>query len=586
MKIVFMIGLVTALSLQTSVQSFSRQARQAQIAIATSLQAPVASAIRGRAIEIDTDRPMRRVVVSSVADDGQVVETTTGADGRFELRGLRAGRYTLSARRTGYLASPARARSCAPQAMPIDVASGETVETIDFKLTRAGAIAGRIVDDYGDAVINARVTARRWLFTEGGRRLQVVAAADTDDLGEYRLSGLTAGSCYVAAVHPSSAARAIGTVNSFRYTAEGPLPLPKATEVRVGLPDLPVFWAFYPGVPIAAQAQRVEIREGRDITGIDFALAAQRGPSVSGTVLDPLGRPAIDAIVTLSSAGAESLSVGAISTPTRSSDGSFLFPWVWPGEYVLTAHLRAGRSSGAAFAARSLIVAGDDVRNINVVMIGGADPIRGHIRTDGELPDFSPDRVRVRLVSAENEDLIARFPPPLSGFVRPDWTFELTRIPGLGLVRVDGLPADWAVKAVTLGTRTITDALLDLKPAGPVPDLIVTLTNQPTEVSGEVIGPEGERVSDYAVVGSASDPSRWPFAPRFVQLERPNQEGRFRVRGLAPGDYLLAALAHVEETEWRDPEFLARLQPVATPVTVKDGARASITLRLVGEERR
>ena len=79
----------------------------------------------------------------------------------------------------------------------------------------------------------------------------------------------------------------------------------------------------------------------------------------------------------------------------------------------------------------------------------------------------------------------------------------------------------------------------------------------------------------------ASDPSLWPFAPRFVQLERPNQDGRFRVRGLAPGEFLLAALEHVDGTEWRDPEFLARVRPFATPVTVREGVGPPLTLRLV-----
>jgi len=586
MKIVFMIGLVTALSLQGSAHSNRRHTSSAQAASDTARQLAIGGAIRGRAIEVSSNRPMRRVVVSCVPDEGQTIETTTGADGRYEIKNLRAGRYTLRAHRSGYLASPARAKTVSPRPMPIDVAAGGTVENVDFKVVRAGAISGRIVDDFGDVVVNARVTARRWLFTGAGRRLQVVAATDTDDLGEYRLSDLTACSYHVGAVHPSSAAEAIRTVSSYRFTADYPVSPPKTIGRQTASRETHVSWAYFPGVPTAEQAQRVEVREGRDISGIDFGLAALRGPSVSGTVLDPRGRPGIDAMVTLTSAGAEPFTVGAMTTPARSPDGSFHFPWVWPGEYVLTAHLRVGRSVGDAFAARSFVVGGEDIGNLNLVTIGAGEPFRGRIRTDGEPADFSPDRLRVRLVSPETDDLLDRLPVPTSSLVRPDWTFELTRIQGLRLVRVDGLPADWAVKAVTLGKRTMTDALVEIDPSAPIADLTIILTNQPTELSGEVLGPDDERAMDYAVVAFASDRSRWPFAPRFVQLERPNQDGRFRIRGLAPGDYLLAAVEHVEETEWRDPEFLARLQPLATPVTVKDGARASITLRLVGEERR
>ena len=90
----------------------------------------------------------------------------------------------LSARRSGYLGSPARAKAHSPQPISIDVAAGETVEDIDFKLVRAGAISGRIVDDFGDPLVNARVTARRLVFADGSRRPEVAAAADTDDLGD------------------------------------------------------------------------------------------------------------------------------------------------------------------------------------------------------------------------------------------------------------------------------------------------------------------------------------------------------------------------------------------------------------------
>jgi protocatechuate 3,4-dioxygenase beta subunit len=606
MNIVVTIGLVTGLSLQTSSQVEPGQVRQAQSATETPRQGSHVGTVRGRAIEVDTKSPMRRVVVGCVSDRGPTAEVTTGADGRYELKNLSPGRCMLSARRSGYLASPARAQALSPQSIPIDLVAGETVENADFKLVRAGAISGRIIDEYGDAVVNARVTARRWVFDAEGRRLRVVAAADTDDLGEFRLSDLTAGSYHVAAVFPQTAARTVGTAGSYRVTPVYPPSAAMSVPGGLGSRDMPVSFAYYPGAPTAAQAQRIAVRERRDITGIDFILSAMRGASVSGTVLDVRGRPAIDAMVTLSGAGAgvggagvmataarpvggialSGVIANAVSTPVRAPDGGFNFPWVWPGEYVLTAHTRVGRSLGVAFAAQSLNVDGGDAVNLNLVMIGGGEPLHGRIRTDGAPAEFTPDRLRVRLMSAENEDLVDRLGLPISGLVRPDWTFDVTRIPGLRLMRIDGLPADWAVKAVTLGTRTITDALLDLETAGSLPEVTIILTNHPTELSGEVLGPDDERISDYAVVAFASDQSRWAFAPRFIQVERPNQHGRFRIRGLAPGDYLLAAVESVDETEWRDPEFLSRLRPLATPVAVKEGASAPMTLLLIVGDRR
>jgi hypothetical protein len=132
----------------------------------------------------------------------------------------------------------------------------------------------------------------------------------------------------------------------------------------------------------------------------------------------------------------------------------------------------------------------------------------------------------------------------------------------------------------------VTDAVVELQPTGPVPDLTIILTNRPTELSGEVVDADDARVADYVVVAFAADRTRWLFAQRFVQLERPNQHGRFRIRGLAPGDFLVAAVEDVDETQWRNPEFLERLRPFAAPVTVKEAASPPLTLRLVAGERR
>jgi hypothetical protein len=588
MKIVFMIGLAAALSLPSFAPSNHRQVQPYQAARGSSPQASRLGTINGRAAESGTDKPMRRVVVSCVSDRGSSSETTTGADGRFQIKDLGPGRYLLSARRAGYLGSPARAKSHSPQPIPIDITAGETVGDVNFKFVRAGAISGRIVDDFGDPLVNARVTARRWVFTEGGRRPEVAAATDTDDLGEFRLSDLAPGSYYVAATFPSPGAKTVGR----RRGSEEPL----------------VFWSYYPGAPTVAQARPILVRAGADVASIDFALAAQRPASVSGTVVDLRGRPAANAIVVLKGTGPEAVPVGAMATVAggqhaaivvggkgimdgvrvgpSESDGRFEFSWAWPGEYVVTAYRQPGLSASIEFASGFLTVGGTDLANLSLVLVGGGEPVHGRIRADEELPRLGTGPVRVRAVSGENDDLVDRLRLPANGLVNANWTFEIPRLPGRRLICVDGLPPEWAVKAVVQGTHTTTDALLELQPGSPQPGITILLTKHPTEVSGAVVGPDAAPIADYAVVAFASDPSLWPFAPRFVQLERPNQHGEFRFRGLAPGEFLLAAVPYVDATEWRDPEFLERLRPLATPVLVREDTSRPITLRLIAEDPR
>ena len=42
---------------------------------------------------------------------------------------------------------------------------------------------------------------------------------------------------------------------------------------------------------------------------------------------------------------------------------------------------------------------------------------------------------------------------------------------------------------------------------------------------------------------------------RYIAVGRPDQEGRFKVRALPPGDYFAVALDYVEAGAWTDPDF-------------------------------
>ena len=225
------------------------------------------------------------------------------------------------------------------------------------------------------------------------------------------------------------------------------------------------------------------------MTGIDIALAPQRPASVSGTVVDARGRPATDARVMLGGAGGEAVTVGVMAsvlagqrtavvvggrtidglgTRPGERDGRFEFPLVWPGEYLITAYRQLGPSPSLEFASEYLTVGGTDLANLTLGLLSG-EPVPGRIRADEELPTSGLGQLRVRVVSGQNDDLIDRLRLPASGLVNADWTFEVPRLLGRRLVCVEGLPAEWTVKAVTTGTRTTTDALLELQP--PVPSV-------------------------------------------------------------------------------------------------------------------
>jgi hypothetical protein len=87
-------------------------------------------------------------------------------------------------------------------------------------------------------------------------------------------------------------------------------------------------------------------------------------------------------------------------------------------------------------------------------------------------------------------------------------------------------------------------------------------------------------VTDYVVVAFSSDRAKWGFQSRFIQSARPNQEGRFSIKGLPPDDYIVVALDYLEPGEEGDPEQLDQWKTRGTPVTLANAEAKGLTLKL------
>ena len=61
---------------------------------------------------------------------------------------------------------------------------------------------------------------------------------------------------------------------------------------------------------------------------------------------------------------------------------------------------------------------------------------------------------------------------------------------------------------------------------------------------------------------------------------RPGTDGKFIVRGLPAGDYVIAAVADIEQGQWYDPALLERLKAAGTPIHLEDGDQKTQDLRI------
>jgi len=108
----------------------------------------------------------------------------------------------------------------------------------------------------------------------------------------------------------------------------------------------------------------------------------------------------------------------------------------------------------------------------------------------------------------------------------------------------------------------------------PIAELTVTMTDKPTELTGTVSDASGKPTSEYSMLAFSTDRALWTTAPRRVSgAARLSSDGRYRIGGLPPGEYYLAAITDFDPAQLDDPSFLESLIPRAVKVVIGEGER-------------
>lgn len=138
------------------------------------------------------------VYLSEVMSRSEVAEAITGNDGRFQFAHLRDGRYDLRAAHRGYVTSGYDEHD---QMMDSAVVTGAGLDTADLRvaLPPDAAIHGKVTEDSGDPVPNARVTLYTLAKQDGSGRMTRARVLTADQMGNFDSGGLNPGNYYVCA---------------------------------------------------------------------------------------------------------------------------------------------------------------------------------------------------------------------------------------------------------------------------------------------------------------------------------------------------------------------------------------------------
>jgi len=539
------------------------------LAVAVAVQTPpaarppdAAGRISGVVIRRDTSRPIEDAIVRLVRWEGgfgqQLALARTDADGRFVVEGLKPGEYGLTVSAEAFVSLDFGQERPGQTARRILLKEGQHFDGADVALPPTTAIEGRVLDEFGDPAPGITVQVMRVQFASGSRRMAPVLGGPeyhpTDDLGRFRIINLPPGDYYLLAL-------------------AGPFAGPHDPS---GFAP-----TYFPGTRAATDAAPVRLDLGQDVPGLTFQLVPAPMSTVSGVLADDAGKPVAAGDVRFFQTTGDDVRSFVMGRIATGPDGFFELRNVAPGTYVIQAFGRpvgGGNLARAPFASHALTVsAGVDVMDLRLTIRTGAT-LRGRIMLDGDAPPPVANRVRVFPSPINFVSGPAMGGPPNTE-TRDDWTFEVQNLFGISTIRALSGSSQWFLKQVMRDGKVITDQPLDFRD-GDIDGIEVTLTSRGPVLDGTVTDLDGP-TAECSVLVFSTDPARWAFPSRYFAQERPADRGRFTIRGLPPGDYLVVAVPPVVGESWQDPEFLRQHVALATRVSLGESVTTSTSLKVV-----
>jgi protocatechuate 3,4-dioxygenase beta subunit len=447
-----------------------------------------------------------------------VARAKTDGEGRYRLSNVPPGRYQIMPFAPVYIV---QGMNDFPPGKPLNLAAGEEVSDIDFRLERGGVITGRVTDADGNPIIAEMVNISS---TDKDRPFQRRGPFDprdisTDDRGVYRLYGLPAGRYRVSVGQPEErGAVSYGRRKLYQQT-------------------------FYPDATEEAQARIVEVTAGGEATDVDITLgralktyrasglfvSAETGepvPNVSFStgVIDPRGRRM------------GSFGVGA----RTNARGEFQTEGLTPGRYVVFADSQENSDSYSE--AAPFEVTDADVKGLVVRLRRGAS-VSGVVTIEGVSDRATAARLvgGVRLygfVEARGELMVPNYQRPIT--VGADGSFRFTGLrPGKFRINYAGETKGLAVSRIEQSGANVSSGI-DIVQGAQVAGVRVVLVYGIGVVRGQInftngTLPAGARVfvsARRAGAGNEDQSGRTVLA---------DTRGRFVIEGLAPGEYEVLA---------------------------------------------
>jgi uncharacterized protein (DUF2141 family) len=375
-----------------------------------------------------------------------------------------------------------------------------------------------------------------------------------------------------------------------------------------GTPLLAYPTVYYPNAVSMSAASRITVVSGQERSGVNLQVTPVPTARVSGTISAPAGSAAY-VTLRLIPADAEDVDGHAIST-ISDDNGRFTFLAVPSGDYTLRAldmpppvtffgHFTIFPSGASVngiappaspatpddapstlWASAPLSVRDTDVTDVNMALKNGFT-IAGEVQFEGsERPTTEQmSETAIYLQPADNDMDRVQLSPAKVDKAGHFTTMALP--PGKYVLHVMAA-GNWSMKGAVASDRDIAGVPLEIESRN-VSNVVFTLTDRPTVLSGRVHGSEDALRRGAVVVAFPTDSTTWNQQDvGFGRIRKAPvaENGRYEFQALFPGDYYVAAIPAAAADDWLDPALLQQLVSGAARVTIGDGEKVSSDVRL------